>query len=70
MNPSNSPTSGVIVTRKAHQMVDESIGPCRRTALWCSNHHSVWAHGQTPGCNDYSTAVEAATALLASAYRG
>jgi hypothetical protein len=66
MSQPNSPTSGVIATRRARQMVVESIGQCHRQALWCGKHDCVWPHGQEMGCNDFVTGYEAARALLGS----
>jgi hypothetical protein len=69
-NGSTSPSTSVAIERQARQMVDESIGRCHRQALWCGEHNSVWPHGQQGGCNDYLTAVEAATALITTFARG
>jgi hypothetical protein len=68
-NPSQSPTSGVIVYRKALQMVAETTGACRRQALWCATHSSSWPSGQD-GCNDFmANVMKAEDTLTASIQR-
>lgn len=58
-------TSGVTAHRLAVQIAEQSIGLCHRQALWCGAHADVWPHGQHR-CNTFTTATEAATALLES----
>lgn len=70
MNQPSSPISADTARRMALQMTAENIGPCHRQALWCGNHMSVWPHGQTGGCNEWITTLQACSAVVASAHRG